>query len=100
MISEKSEELIRELENCAVSIGGGSGESFSRAVEIAPLLLRKAVDEIKNILLENAMLTTEYETLGARIGFYKRQSEWLTGEVDHVISEYEKKLQDLREICE
>lgn len=46
------------------------------------------------------MLTTEYETLGARIGFYKRQSEWLTGEVDRVISEYEKKLQDLREICE
>lgn len=99
-MSEKSEELIRELENCAVSIGGGSGESFSRAVEIAPLLLRKAVDEIKDILSENAMLTTEYETLGARIGFYKRQSEWLTGEVDRVISEYEKKLQDLREICE
>lgn len=41
-MSEKSEELIRELENCAVSIGGGSGESFSRAVEIAPLGKRNA----------------------------------------------------------
>ena len=99
-MSEKSEELIRELENCAVSIGGGSGESFSRAVEIAPLLLRKAVDEIKNILLENARFATENDALGAKIGFYKRQAEWLTGEVDRVIGEYEEKLRDLREICE
>ena len=99
-MSEKSEELIRELENCAVSIGGGSGEPFSRAVEIAPLLLRKAVDEIKDILSENARFATENDALGAKIKFYKRQSEWLTGEVDRVISEYEEELQDLREICE
>lgn len=99
-MSEKSEELIRELENCAVSIGGGSGESFSRAVEIAPSLLRKAVDEIKDILSENARFATENDALGARIGFYKRQAEWLTGEVDRVISEYEERLQDMREICE
>lgn len=99
-MSEKSEELIRELENCAVSIGGGSGESFSRAVEIAPLLLRKAVNEIKDILSENARFETENDALGAKIKFYKRQSEWLTGEVDRVISEYEEELQDLREICE
>ena len=99
-MSEKSEELIRELENCAVSIGGGSGESFSRAVEIAPLLLRKAVDEIKDILSENARFATENDALGARIRFYKRQMEWLNGAVDCVIREYEHDLKDLREICD
>ena len=99
-MNEKTKELIGELENCAVGIGGGSGESFSRAVEIAPLLLRKAVDEIKDVLSENARFATENDALGAKIGFYKRQVEWLTGEVDRVIGEYEEKLQDLREICD
>ena len=99
-MNEQLKELIEELENCAEGIAIGRGESFSRAVEIAPLLLRKTVDEIKAIFSENARFATENDALGAKIGFYKRQSQWLTDEIDRIVCEYEEKLQDLRKICD
>lgn len=99
-MKEKTKELINALEACAADIGGGSGEPFNRSVENAPLLLRQAVDEIKDVLEENAMIVTENDILGARIRFYKRQMEWLNGAVDCVIREYEHDLKDLREICD
>lgn len=99
-MSEKSEELIKELEDCAVSIGGASCESFNESVERAPLLLGKAAEMIRSCVSECVERETENGVLCARIGFYKKQVEWLTGEVYFLISKYEEELQDLREICE
>ena len=99
-MTEKSEELIKELEDCAVSIGGASCESFNESVERAPLLLGKAAEMVRSCVSECVERETENGVLCARIGFYKKQVEWLTGEVYFLISKYEEELQDLREICE
>lgn len=99
-MNEETKELLEELARCALHLEVASGESLENAVRRAPSLLRKAVDEIKDVLSENARFATENDALGARIRFYKKQVEWLTGEVDRVIGEYEEKLQDLREICD
>ena len=92
--------FIKELEGCAVSIGGASSGSFNESVERAPLLLEKAAETIRNCISECVERETENGVLCARIGFYKKQVEWLTGEVYFLISKYEEELHDLREICE
>lgn len=99
-MSEETKELLEELARCALHLEVASGESLKNAVRRAPSLLRKSVDEIKDILSENARFATENDALGAKIGFYKKQVEWLTGEVELLISKYEEELQDLREICD
>lgn len=99
-MNEETKELLEELARCALHLEVASGESLENAVRRAPSLLRKAVDEIRDILSENARFATENDALGAKIGFYERQSQWLTDEIDRIVSEYEEKLQDLREICD
>lgn len=99
-MNEELKNFIKELEDCAVSIGGASCESFNESVERAPLLLGKAAETIRNCISECVERETENGVLCARIGFYKKQVEWLTGEVYFLISKYEEELHDLREICD
>lgn len=99
-MNEDLKNFIKELEDCAVSIGGASCESFNKSVERAPLLLGKAAETIRNCVSECVERETENSVLCARIGFYKRQTAWLTDEIDRLVSEYEEKLQDLREVCD
>lgn len=97
-MNEDLKNFIKELEDCAVSIGGASCESFNESVERAPLLLGKAAEMIRSCVSECVKRETENDVLCARIGFYKKQIEWLTDEVDRTINKYEEKLKDLREI--
>lgn len=89
-MNEQLKELIEELENCAEGIAIGRGESFSRAVEIAPLLLRKTVDKIKDILSENASIVATNYKLSEDVKVYKWMAEWRAGEIDRIIEEYAK----------